>query len=33
MFFRKKGKLKREYDQALLQSLDEAKENWNQQRS
>jgi hypothetical protein len=33
MFFRKKGKLKREYDQTLLQTLEEAKHNWNQQRS
>ncbi|WP_226677767.1 YaaL family protein [Rossellomorea aquimaris] len=33
MFFRKKGKLKKEYDQSLLRVLDETKDHWNQQRS
>ncbi|WP_064091122.1 YaaL family protein [Rossellomorea aquimaris] len=33
MFFRKKGKLKKEYDQSLLRVLEETKERWNQQRS
>ncbi len=33
MFFRKKGKLKKEYDQSLLQTLEESKENWNHHRS
>ncbi|BCB01892.1 YaaL family protein [Bacillus sp. KH172YL63] len=33
MFFRKKGKLKKEYDQSLLHVLDETKDHWNRARS
>ncbi|KMK91271.1 YaaL family protein [Rossellomorea marisflavi] len=33
MFFRKKGKLKKEYDQSLLNVLDEMKDQWNRQQS
>ncbi|MBM7588373.1 hypothetical protein JOC86_004986 [Bacillus pakistanensis] len=33
MFFRKKGKLRKEYNEKLISVLDEAKQEWVQQRS
>ncbi|MGM0847356.1 MAG: YaaL family protein [Bacillota bacterium] len=33
MFFRKKGKLRKEYDNKLLHSLEETKKDWISQRA
>ncbi|RIW27398.1 DUF2508 family protein [Bacillus salacetis] len=33
MFFQKKGKLRKEYDNALLHSLEDAKKDWISQRA
>jgi hypothetical protein len=33
MFFQKKGKLRKEYDNKLLQSLEDAKKDWISQKA
>ena len=33
MFFRRKGRLREEYDDKLIQQLNNSKENWNRQSS
>jgi hypothetical protein len=33
MFFRRKGKLREDYDEKLIQQLNNSKENWDRQSS